>query len=97
MDPTEPEKEINRIERELDAINPHAGKPPIKQGGPTCKPESSKSLDAVLVEAALLFAISAGLVIAGQLRQDQRMQLIAGSIGGAVGLLVGYGVGKVRA
>ena len=25
MDPTEPEKEINRIERELDAINPPAG------------------------------------------------------------------------
>ena len=96
MDPTEPEKEINRIERELDAINPPAGKPPIRRDGPTGKPENSKSMDAVLVAAVLLFAISAALVIAGQLRPNERMQLTAGSIGGAVGLLVGHGVGKVR-
>ena len=96
MNPTEPEKEINRIERELDAINPPAGKPPIKRAGQAVRPENNKSLDAVLVTALLLFAISAALVIAGQLRPNQRMQLTAGSIGGAVGLLVGYGVGKVR-
>ena len=101
MNQSEPEKEINRIERELDAINPPAGTRPIRRGGPTGggptgKPEKSKSLDAVLVAAVLLFAISAALVIAGQLRPNQRMQLTAGSIGGAVGLLVGYGVGKVR-
>ena len=101
MDPTEPEKEINRIEQELDAMNPPAGTPPIRRGGPTegdptGKPAKSKSLDAVLVTALLLFAIAAALVIAGQLRPNQRMQLTAGSIGGAVGLLVGYGVGKVR-
>ena len=96
MNQSEPEKEINRIERELDAISSPAGTPLIRRGGPTGKPEKSKSLDVVLVAAVLLFAISAALVIAGQLRPNQRMQLIAGSIGGAVGLLVGYGVGKLR-
>ena len=96
MNPTEPEKEINRIERELDAISPPAGKPPIMRGGQAVRPENNKSLNAVLVTALLLFAISAALVIAGQLRPNQRMQLTAGSIGSAVGLLVGYGVGKVR-
>ena len=96
MNPTEPEKEINRIERELDAISPPAGKPPIKRGAQAVRPENNKSLDAVLVTALLLFAISAALVIAGRLGPGQRMQLTAGSIGGAVGLLVGYGVGKVR-
>ena len=47
MNPTEPEKEINRIERELDAISPPAGKPPIKRGGQAVRPENNKSLDAV--------------------------------------------------
>ena len=96
MNPTEPEKEINRIERELDAINPPAGKPPIKRGGQAVRPEKNKSLDAVLVTAFLLFAISAALAFAGRLSPNQRMQLTAGSIGGAVGLLIGYSVGKVR-
>ena len=101
MDPTEPEKEINRIERELDAINPPVGKPPIRRadttgGGMTGKSENNKSLDAVLVAALLLFAVSAATVFAGRLSPNQRIQLTAGSIGGAVGLLVGYGVGKLR-
>ena len=101
MDLTEPVKEINHIERELDAINPPAGTPLIRRGGPTGggptgKPENSKSLDAVLVAALLLFAISTALVIAGQLRPNQRMKLTAGSIGGAVGLFDGYGIEKVR-
>ncbi len=96
MNPTEPEKEINRIERELDAINPPVGKPLIKRGGQAGKPENNKSFDAVLVAALLLFAVSAVLVFAGRLSPSQRMQLSAGSMGGAVGLLVGYGVGRVR-
>ena len=59
-------------------------------------PENNKSLDAVLLTALLLFAVSAVLVFAGRLSTNQRMQLSVGSIGGALGLLVGYGVGKVR-
>ena len=65
MDPTEPDKEITRIERELDAINPPAGKPSIRRGGPTANSENRKLLDAVLFAALLLFTISAALIIAG--------------------------------
>ena len=101
MDPTSPEKEINHIERELDATNPPGGHPPAKpdkreiSGGPPGKP-GSNSLDAVLVTALLLFVVSAALVFAGRLSKDERMQLTAGSIGAAVGLLTGYGVGRLR-
>ena len=101
MEPSSAEKEINRIERDLDAPNPPSGKPPVKRGagdaGKPQKPETAnRSLDAVLVTAVLLFVVSAATVFAGQLSQDQRKQLTAGSIGGAVGLLAGYGVGRFR-
>ena len=58
--------------------------------------ESSKSLDAVLVGALLLIGISTALFAADRMSRAQRMQWTAGSIGGAVGLLVGYGVGRLR-
>ena len=99
MDPTSPEKEINRIERELDATNPPGGHPPAKpgkrNGGPPGK-RGNKSLDAVLVTALLLFVVSAALVLAGRISPKERMQLTAGSIGAAVGLLTGYGIGRLR-
>ena len=101
MEPSSAEKEINRIERELDAANPPSG-PPWKAGvGDEGKPgpgrgNGNRSLDAVLVTAVLLLVVAAALVFAGQMSQDQRKQLTAGSIGGAVGLLMGYGVGKFR-
>ena len=102
MEPSSPEKEINRIEQELDATNPPGGLPPKKRGdggrangGQAGKP-GNKSLDAVLVTALLLFVVSGALVFAGRLSDDERMQLTADSIGGAVGLLIGYGVGRIR-
>ena len=101
MDPSSHEKEINRIEQELDASHPPGGNPPVKHGGGQAgngqaeRPDN-KSLDAVLLTAVLLFVVSAALVVAGRLSANHRMQLTAGSIGGAVGLLVGYGVGRVR-
>ena len=99
MDPTSPEKEIKRIERELDETNPPGGHPPAKpgkrNGGPPGKP-GNKSLDAVLVTALLLFVVSAALVLAGRLSPKERMQLTAGSVGAAVGLLTGYGIGRLR-
>lgn len=102
MEPSSPEEEINRIERELDAINPPGGPPPVRRGGggsgrggQAGKP-SNKSLDAVLVTVLLLFVASGALVFAGRLTNSQRMQLTAGSVGAAVGLLIGYGVGRLR-
>ena len=96
MDRSPAEQELNRIERELDATNPPRGKPPVKRGGGGGGKSGNRSLDAVLVTALLLVAVAAALVFAGQLSKAQRMQLTAGSIGGAVGLLLGYGVGRLR-
>ena len=84
---------INRIEVQLDTTNPPAGKPPVKRGGNSAEQVGNKSLDAVLVTVVLLFVVAATLVFAGRLKPDQRMQLTAGSIGGAIGLLAGYCVG----
>ena len=95
MDRSPAEQELNRIERELDATNRPRGKPPVKGGGQAGK-SGNRSLDAVLVTALLLFVVAAALVFAGRLSKDQRMQLTAGSVGGAVGLLLGYGVGRLR-
>ena len=96
MDRSPAEQELNRIERELDATNPPRGKPPVKHGGGGGGKSGNRSLDAVLVTALLLFVVAAALVFAGRLSPTQRMQLTAGSVGGAVGLLLGYGVGKLR-
>ena len=101
MDRSPAEQELNRIERELDASLPPGGKPPVKraggQGGEGQTGKSgNRSLDAVLVTALLLFVVAAALVFAGRLSSTQRMQLTAGSVGGAVGLLLGYGVGRLR-
>ena len=96
MDRSPAEQELNRIERELDATNPPGGKPPVKRGGGQSGKSGNRSLDAVLVTALLLFVVAAALVFAGRLSATQRMQLTSGSVGGAVGLLLGYGVGRLR-
>ena len=96
MDRSPAEQELNRIERELDVNEPPGGKPPVKRGGGQSGKSGNRSLDAVLVTALLQVAVAASLVFAGQLSKDQRMQLTAGSVGGAVGLLLGYGVGRLR-
>ena len=100
MDRSPAEQELNRIERELDVNEPPGGKPPVKRGdgkgGGQSGKSGNRSLDAVLITALLLVAVAASLVFAGQLSKDQRMQLTAGSVGGAVGLLLGYGVGRLR-
>ena len=102
MDRSPAEQELNRIERELDVNEPPGGKPPVKRGGGQdgggqSEKSGNRSLDAVLVTALLMVAVAASLVFAGQLSKDQcMMQLTAGSFGGAVGLLLGYGVGRLR-
>ena len=101
MDQSPAEQELNRIERELDANEPPGGKPPVKRGGGQddggqSGKSANRSLDAVLVTALLLFVVAAALVFAGRLSSTQRMQLTAGSVGGAVGLLLGYGVETLR-
>ena len=101
MDGSPAEQELNRIERELDANNPPGGNPPVKRrggkkGGGQGGKSDNRSLDAVLMTALLLLVVSAALAFAGQLNTTKRMQLTAGSVGGAVGLLIGYAVGRLR-
>ena len=98
MEPTSSaEQQINRIERELDAKASTAVKPVKKQKDDPAKGgESSKSLDVILVSAVLLIGVSTAFFAADRMSRDQRIQWTAGSIGGAVGLLVGYGVGRLR-
>ena len=91
------EQQINRIGRELDAKASPAPKPvKKKQDAPAKGGESSKSLDVILVSAVLLIGVSTAFFAADRMSRDQRIQWTAGSIGGAVGLLVGYGVGRLR-
>ena len=99
MDQTSAEKELNRIERELDAKEQPPGKPPAKQGGWVGSNEGkpkNQSLDAVVVGALLLLGIGATFLVGENLNRTQKTQLSSGAIGAAVGLLVGYSVGKFR-
>ena len=93
------EKELNRIERELDAKDQPAGMPPVKQGGwvgSNNEKPKNQSLDAIVVGALLLLGIGATFLVGENLNRTQKTQLSSGAIGAAVGLLVGYGVGKLR-
>ena len=99
---SEAAKELERIERELDAKAP-GGKPPAKRptraggkAGPPDRPSKNNHLDAVIVGAVLLAAIALITMLGESLSQKQKTQLTAASMGGAAGLLVGYGVGRIK-
>ena len=99
MDKTSAEKELNRIERELDAKEQPPGKPPAKQGGwvgGNDEKPKNQSLDAVVVGALLLLGIGATFLVGENLNPKQKTQLSSGAIGAAAGLLLGYSVGKLR-
>lgn len=93
MDKTPAEKELDRIERELDSKPPKAGK--LTAGGAD-KPTKQPHLDAVIVGAVLLAAIGLITVVGESLNAKQKTQLSSGAIGGAVGLLIGYGIGRIK-
>ena len=95
---SEAEKELERIERELDAKAP-GGKSPVKAGGqssPADPLSKNNHLDAVIVGAVLLTAIAFITMLGESLSPKQKTQLTAASMGGAAGLLAGYGVGRIK-
>ena len=99
MDPSSAEREINRIERELDDKNSPPGKPPARQGqsdGVEEGPAKNQSMDAVLIGVVLLLGIGATFALGERLTKTQKTQLSAGAVGAAAGLAVGYGVGRFR-
>lgn len=65
-------------------------KPPITQD------QKGGSLDAVIATSGLLVVLALAIVFGGQLKPQQRAALTGGVLGGAAGLLVGYGVGRFR-
>ena len=96
------ERELERIERELDA-KASGGKPPAKpptragsKAGPPDRSSKNNHLDAVIVGAVLLAAIAFITMLGESLSPKQKTQLTAASMGGAAGLLVGYGVGRIK-
>ena len=78
MDKTSAEKELNHIERELDAKEQPPGKPPAKQGGWVGRNDEkpkNQSLDAVVVGALVLLGIGATFLVGENLTRTQKTQL----------------------
>ena len=102
MATNEAAQEIDRIERELDA----KGQPPVPSpksrsgeggnGDNGGEPPKHHHFDAVLVGAFLLAGIGLTFWFGEKLSVTQKTQLSAGTIGGSVGLLIGYGVGRIK-
>ena len=95
-------QEINRIERELDAKGQPPVKPPKSRSGKGGNGDNGGEhpkhhhLDAVLVGAVLLAGIGLTFWVGEKLSPRQKIQLSAGTIGGAAGLLIGYGIGRIK-
>ena len=104
MATNEAAREIDRIQRELDAKEqPHAqptksnsGKGRNGHEGGGGDPRKHHYLDAVLVGAVLLTGIGLTFWVGEKLSTRQKTQLSAGTIGGAAGLLIGYGMGRIK-
>ena len=102
MATNEAAKDINRIERELDAKGQPSVQPPKSRSGNDRngdhggEPPKHHHLDAVLVGAVLLAGIGLTFWVGEKLSPRQKTQLSAGTIGGAAGLLIGYGVGRIK-
>ena len=102
MATNEAAKEIDRIERELDAKGQPSVQPPKSRSGNDRngdhggEPPKHHHLDAVLVGAVLLAGIGLTFWVGEKLSPRQKTQLSAGTIGGAAGLLIGYGVGRIN-
>ena len=99
------EKELERIERELDSKAP-LGKPPPTKGklnrgsgesdSPAERSPKLSPLNIVIAGALSLAAIAFTIMLSESLSPKQKARLTAASMGGAVGLLIGYGVGRIK-
>ena len=99
METNKAAQEINRIERELKA----KGEPPVQppksgsgNGDEARERPNHHHLEAVLVGALLLAGIGLTFGLEKKLSIRQKTQLSAGTIGGAAGLLIGYGIGRIK-
>ena len=92
------EKEIDRLEREINAKAAGGGGqgrsgPPRTTGG-NSTPGRPRGGDTPLALVGILIAVAVLLPAAGRLTYDQRLALSAGAAGGAIGVAVGYVLGR---
>jgi hypothetical protein len=93
--------ELKRLEREIERRESQARDvpaPPVSR--PVLPPaegrRSRNSFDLILVLAAALAIIGMGVNTLRQMPEQQAKTLSDGMVGGAAGLLVGYGIGRFR-
>ena len=92
---TDPKKDIDRLQQEMDQARADADR---ASKGQSLKPVLYKpqnfGLDVVIAGAGMLVVLGLSVSLASQLTKDQVTALTAGSIGGAGGLVIGYGLGR---
>ena len=92
MTRTDAQKELERIEKELNA----KAAPPEVENRIARVNRMQPHLDAVLIEVVALLAASFLLTIIKSLNNENIDSLSAGTLGGGIGLAVGYGIGRVK-
>ncbi len=92
MAKTDAQKELERIEQELNT----RVAPPAEESRIARVNRKQPHLDAVLIGVVLLLAASFLLPIIKSLNNENIDSLSAGTLGGAIGLAVGYGIGRIR-
>ena len=92
MTRTDAQKELERIEQELNA----KADPPADESRIARVNREQPHLDAVLIGFVALLAASFLLPIIKSLNNENIDSLSAGTLGGAIGLAVGYGIGRIR-
>ena len=92
MTRTEVQKELERIEQELNA----KAAPPADESRIARVNRKQPHLDAVLIGVDALLAASFLLPIIKSLNNENIDSLSDGTLGGAIGLAVGYGIGRIR-
>lgn len=92
---TNPQKDIRDLERELDQEQGQARKAIVKTTN-NAKNQKSGSFDAVAVAVIGLVLSAVAVVSVGRMSEVDRRALAIGLTSGAVGLAVGYGVGRIR-
>lgn len=92
MTRTDAQKELERIERELNA----KAAPPAEESRIARVNRKQPHLDAVVIGVVALVSASLLLPIIKSLNNENIDSLSAGTLGGAIGLAVGYGIGRIR-
>ena len=93
----DPKKDIDKLQQEMEQARADADKASRSNAlKPVLYKPQNIGLDAVIAGAGMLVVIGLSVALASQLTKDQVTALTAGSIGGAGGLVIGYGIGRKK-